>query len=606
MPEQETEPSQLTEALTRATAEVAARLAQLPGSVQALSEADLASYPGRSFSAGWRLPVACGDHQRRFDVLLPGGFPWQTPRIALVDRPSFLTWPHIERDGLLCLASSNQSVDAERPGDVVLHQLNEAVQMVEKLQRGECIEDFRDEFLSYWGFAADTDGTKIISLLDPVPPTRRVRLWRGKTLYIVGDSDPAIEAWLTNRFGKTPAAFKTDAAALLWVGTPLLPNEYPQSAQDLRALAARTGHAATELLADLAFAQPDKIVSMLGFNTVNGPALAAASVGPPVAPKRGSRQPLIAGFRPGKIPREVLVMRYFGAGALKRSSVERADAGWVHGRGADARAFSLRGKTVMVIGCGSIGAPVAVALAQAGVGRLVLIDPGSMEWANTGRHPLGAPYVGLPKSPSLAERLRADFPSTAVEHHVADIATILRGRPDVLEAADLVFSATGSWAAEGQLDAWRRAQSRDLPVVYAWTEAHACAGHALLLNERAVNLRDGFDGTGLPRLRVTAWPEGFTEQQEPACGAVYQPYGPVELGFVTSLTAELALDALLNPDRQPIHRVWAGPVRRLTELGGTWTPEWRAIAADRPDGGFVLERSWRDAEDSRAAEVKAA
>jgi hypothetical protein len=53
----------------------------------------------------------------------------------------------------------------------------------------------------------------------------------------------------------------------------------------------------------------------------------------------------------------------------------------------------------------------------------------------------------------------------------------------------------------------------------------------------------GFEGTGLPDFRVTDWPAGTPTRQEPACGAVFQPYGPVELGYVNSLVSELALDS---------------------------------------------------------------
>lgn len=57
------------------------------------------------------------------------------------------------------------------------------------------------------------------------------------------------------------------------------------------------------------------------------------------------------------------------------------------------------------MGCGSLGSPVAIALAQAGVGRLTLIDYDHLKWANIGRHPLGAASVDDEKAKAVAESL---------------------------------------------------------------------------------------------------------------------------------------------------------------------------------------------------------
>ena len=79
---------------------------------------------------------------------------------------------------------------------------------------------------------------------------------------------------------------------------------------------------------------------------------------------------------------------------------------------------------------------------------------------------------------------------------------------------------------------------------------------------------------------------------EPACGAVYQPYGPVELGFITNLVAELAIDALLAPEIASIHRVWIAPERRLKQIGGAWSDTWQRDPMFRPEGAFFVERPW--------------
>jgi hypothetical protein len=50
---------------------------------------------------------------------------------------------------------------------------------------------------------------------------------------------------------------------------------------------------------------------------------------------------------------------------------------------------------------------------------------------------------------------------------------------------------------------------------------------------------------GDPKWTVTRWPESTGERQEPGCGAVYQPYGPVEIAWTTCLVS--TLEAISKP-----------------------------------------------------------
>ena len=69
---------------------------------------------------------------------------------------------------------------------------------------------------------------------------------------------------------------------------------------------------------------------------------------------------------------------------------------------------------------------------------------------------------------------------------------------------------------------------------------------------------------------------GDASQEEPACGAHYQPYGPVELNHVTAMISDVALDCLLSPPTHSFSRVIAISQRRIDELGGRWRDEWLA------------------------------
>lgn len=555
-------------------------------------------YPGRDWIvAAWRISVEFSDGvTRRIDLVVGRQFPTTPIRTALVDHPEPMTWPHVEHDGILCLLPNLAEWDPDDPFDVAMDLLNRPVRLVEELLEGSIVErDLREEFVTYWGYRVHSQGENLYSLVAPEPPSRMVRVWRGKGLEVVGEDEDAIAKWVRRRFGDR-ALVKTEPAAFLWLDAPLLPAEYPETAADLYHLAERISGNARTLLDQVAKGEPDEVLALLGAVGRGG----AASIGVKVLnPKRRKGRPrapdvpLSLGFRPGHTPQPLLLGRFFGADPVVRTLVQRADADWVHGRGQDHRTRRLLGATVVVIGCGSVGAPVACALAQAGVGRLILVDPEALSWPNVGRHPLGATAVGRNKANVLAERLQTDFPHLHIEYRACGLQHLIAHNQDLLSAADVIVAATGNWVAESALNRWHVRQGRGRPIVYGWTEAHAVAGHAVAIGDGDGCLQCHIGRTGAPEFTVVDWPDGGdVAHEEPACGAHYQPYGPVELAYVHALIAEVALECLLDPPAISFSRVFLASPRRIASLGGQLSEGWRFAFGDGVDGVRTADRPW--------------
>ena len=220
-----------------------ARLCELTGQAPERldSQAIASCYPRRPYVAGWRVSVAFTDGNiRRIDVVATAGFPSIPLRTALVDHPPFMTWPHVEGDGILCLLPNMAECDPDDPCAVAENLLNRSIRLVEELLEGTIVErDFREEFLTYWAYMAQ-DGAHLFSLVTPAPPSRVVRIWRGKGLEIVGEDAETLAQWVHRRFG-TEVDATSEEAAFIWLRTPPLPDDYPNSASDLRALAVATG-----------------------------------------------------------------------------------------------------------------------------------------------------------------------------------------------------------------------------------------------------------------------------------------------------------------------------------------------------------------------------
>ena len=78
--------------------------------------------------------------------------------------------------------------------------------------------------------------------------------------------------------------------------------------------------------------------------------------------------------------------------------------------------FDISGHSAAVIGCGGLGTNIAVHLAGAGIGKLLLIDYDRVEARNLNRQFLYTQAdVGREKSRLLAERLRAYAPEVAID-----------------------------------------------------------------------------------------------------------------------------------------------------------------------------------------------
>jgi sulfur-carrier protein adenylyltransferase/sulfurtransferase len=587
----------LVERFDAAVAAVETRWEELGLHPRKLDRRELALYRGRAAEKGWRFAAEFPDRLRRLDVMVSAGFPSVPPRIALVDRPPFLTWPHVEKDGVLCLMPDQATMSVDDPYYNVAFLLDEAFRMVGAAIRGELDNDFRTEFLTYWHHAERGGARTMLSLVEPGPPSRRVRIWEGTSRIVVAENDEQLRAWLRNSAPNVAASkIKPRAGVFVWLDRVPTPSEYPSSAGEVYALAEHGG--AADLLDEVVHDALPRTFVVFGAGTENGLALATAVVNRP-AVVRG-RDPISAGFRPSAVPEQVVHGRLFGGAPCDRNSVERVDPAWIHGRDRDARVQRLREATVAVLGCGSVGGPVAHALARAGVAKFILVDKEALKSANVGRHPLGVDSVGDPKAPALARQIRSALPHVEVTHHVSEAQELLLRADDPLARADLIVSALGDWPAESLLDEWQAAQGRRVPIVYGWTEPHAAAGHAIAISAAGNSLRAGLDAYGSPHLVAVKWAQD-PRRYEPACGAAYDPYGPVELGFVTSMVAQAALDAILGQIGSGTHRIWLARRGAVEAAGGTWSDELRAIAPHALEGATIIERRW-----GRSARVLAA
>lgn len=557
-------------------------------------------YQRWNYRLGWLVPMDFSDGTRRdLFVLITDDFPYTPPRIALAEPPDILTWPHLEEDGFLCILPTDAAISNEDPVGVVRCLLTEAHQLIEKNIRGTNVEDFRSEFLSYWNRAADNTALDCFSVLEPQGPSRRISIWRGKNKRIVGENPESLTRWL-QRWGAKKGKgqdYKLYDGALVWLPEPLLPKEYPNTGADVRTIVQTDSPLALPIIDDLTAAATGTLEVILGSFTPHGACFAAVSVPSPhrvIAPNRKS-DPLTKGFRPGHVPKKLLAKRFFtGARKVTKARVERSDHHWIHGRDQDARQQYLRKAHIAILGCGSLGGPLARLLGQAGIGNLLLVDPDTMDWPNVSRHELGVASVNRYKATELTKEIEKALP------HLGDISArhVRVGQNakelmNELASYDLIVSTMGSWAAESFLNNTQRYRDDYPPILYGWVEPNAGAAHAVYVPREGACFRCGTNDKGRPYLTVTEWPNNRGTLQAPACGAIFTPYGPAELCWAHALLTESVVDILTRDSKTTAyHRVWIGSYDRIEAAGGAWSADWIAEMGNPGTGGMTVERQW--------------
>ena len=109
---------------------------------------------------------------------------------------------------------------------------------------------------------------------------------------------------------------------------------------------------------------------------------------------------------------------------------------------------ALGAASVLVVGAGALGSPVATYLVGAGVGRLGVVDDGDVELSNLHRQHLHfTPDVGVPKAHSAAAKLGFLNPDVVVDPYQARFA------PAMLAGQDLVVDCSDSFATRYAVNA---------------------------------------------------------------------------------------------------------------------------------------------------------
>jgi integrative and conjugative element protein (TIGR02256 family) len=225
---------------------------------------------------------------------------------------------------------------------------------------------------------------------------------------------------------------------------------------------------------------------------------------------------------------------------------------------------SASDKCIAFIGLGALGSHAAELLGKAGIGRIRLMDPDSINTGNVARHIASVTDFGASKVMVVARRLLGINPYLTFEPGdlVAKSAVAsLDGLEEFIEQADLVICTTADDSVEAAVN--EIALIRRKPVLYGRVLHRGAIGRVFLVRPGedachaclATYAHAGRAGDAVPRdwIDVREDDEGVLVHE---CGRPVIAGSGIDLSFTSSLIARTALDFLAGTAGASNHWVW--------------------------------------------------
>lgn len=530
-----------------------------------------------------------GRHERQFQVELPKLPPGRELRDAVLVVPNsfpvgrllirvseehVLQVPHVESDGAICfegdVGPGANLTPEERVDDILLSFYRS---FVKPWGYGELDNDFRREAQTYWSIFVCNRSSKVDTIKAVCVTTKRpdapmvseavLALPLGWVL--VGTDGKFLErilASLRERASQVVRALVVEVP----IAEDFIPATWPTTAREVEALLAQ--HlSARDIKAFAPKRAPKNIDRVVVFRSPTSDFAYLMPHGPPNIKSTGQRKQLFH-------VRDVVPL-----------DVRRIDPEWTYGRCQHPEVAVRQTKHVVVFGAGALGAHIVDQLARAGVGKISIVDPETMQPANIGRHLLGADSLGRSKAKCVKWQVGRANPACILKHYdISAEAWLQRPIPVEDGRVDMFVDVTGEPSVRAALDEARR--SRSVPLLIGWMEPFVAAAHVCQLSSSTF----WFDGSHdrLKSLQAITWPSDVM-LREPSCNGEFQAYTSAAATHAVALVAEAAIELLDGQVVSSSVRSWVRGQRYLDKhRRGLSLLEWAKPAADHD--GLVIER----------------
>lgn len=526
--------------------------------------------------AAWKGKIDCDGQWCEVTFALKSTFPDTIPRVYLVH--PFALIPHVTqtRERHVCsVAQDGVLVNSRAPVGVVLETLGAAARVISDGLSGRNHDQFDLDFRAYW--ADETRKAVGLSTIIPGGHARQVYLFeveppKGRFSQVFSETRQQGEHWLRNlgrNVNKSP-----EKALYLPLLRPFRPPFPSTNIEVYRQLDATDPKHLESLLDYLTGAQQEVQSVIFSFEVKGNHAFGGWIH---FRPRR------VKGFRNNRIPGRIQLRSPRTRNIpIIRLEIERVDMSRLQGRVGNDEAPNLLEKHVAVLGCGSVGSRIALALALSGIGRLTLIDKEELAVENVVRHICPLSSVGLKKVEAVSKEIHARLPEVKVEEEPVDLYHVLANDTQVFSDIDLVISATGDKNLSLRFNEFHISDGSAFSTIHSWIEAFGIASHSNLVvpgRGGCLNCVLGEDGNF--KHRVITSPPSETLTREAGCGSIFSPYSGLDAELAANTAVRLAISFLTVEVERSVRWTYLGSLASAKALNLTISPQYEVSGSNR-------------------------
>lgn len=544
----------------------------------------------------WQVRVRVGV-TRRFPNELPYFQLLQTIGPQVPCQP-----PHIEFDGNVCYTSSRERlIDRHEPIAVIRESLYLALRTIKRSYSRAIPDEFIDEFISYWNTQnGDAPLKSIQSFFEISDQVRVIKTWRD--LDFINDlgrkkgSRPGatrgyVYKFAANNIDEVEKYFNdsvpTPGASGIYIpltkSRKILPPSFnnPWSPNKLREIVRNSLEPKNLVRLDaiLASRQQGQDLIILGIprSVTQGPgeqALVAIHV------KR---------MRQGHVLESQSEISTVELHPLR---VERRDRSFILQRGGGRT--GVDGRKILLVGCGSVGGHLALALGAAGVSNFTLVDSDILTNDNIHRHALGRRYLGKSKVKALQSEMKLTFPYVEVNciSKTADIA-FEDGDIDV-SSFDLIICATGNPTSDLDINERLIKADRRPPFISCWLEPLGIGGHAATIHPLSAGcLQCLYTDRYRPLFNRSSFAAAYQDfaVDTVGCGSFYTPFADLDARRTAEFAARLCIEMLESKHSSTKVYSWKGDSEHFKSKGYKLTRRFEASVEKLQAGQDIVNKS---------------
>ena len=449
-------------------------------------------------------------------------FPYEFPKIYILEEfyKKYKPLPHIDNKGAICTFDSNKVFpNKDKPKEMTLEVIKKAIKIINEGVNGVNLNDFRDEFSSYWGL-----DFKIVADVIFTPSDKPLILtgYRINSDYVyIADDEVKLKNYI--QITKGWDFSKSSLIKVLY-----LPIE-----KEFRLPLPKTNSEIITFLKDTKFYK--SYLNFIKDNSLVHTILFSQNINGSLCIKgwehKKRRTP--NGFRKNNVNPLFLYKILNGDDEISKIIVNQLEHKRIFNRGGDGNIKD--NIKLSITGCGSIGSNLVKNFVDIGVKDFYLIDNEILTSENIARHYCGASYLRNLKVTAIKNELIRHYVDINCNTYPINVFDLLKDNLTVFNECDYNFVVVGNLSIERKFLELVNSGEILKPIILVWVEPYLMGGHAVIIQEKADIEKYLYDHNFNFKHRIILNGEDYVSR-EAGCESTYLPYSAFEVQyFLTNL-----------------------------------------------------------------------